>query len=262
MGTIIAIANQKGGVGKTTLAVHLAAWLARQGRSVALVDADPQGNATSWVLDGDTTDSGLFRLLVVGDNLNRVLRRVNGRWNVHLLPGNGRTGEAMIFLAATGKPFHTIAVALSPLRERVDHVLVDTPPSNAAGFRELLFAADWLLVPTLAERLSLEGVVLMARTCTQIAADHGHGPRLLGIVPNKIQRRVVEHRHQLAEMVRVFGSRIWPPIAQSIRVAETTSRGQVLFDYVPGHPVTRAVDLVGQRLVENVRAAGGTNAQK
>lgn len=259
MGSIIAIANQKGGVGKTTLAVHLAVWLSRQGRRVALVDADPQGNATSWVLDGDTSDPGLFRLLVVGEDLDRVVRSIDGRWNVGLLPGNGRTGEAMIFLAATGKPFGTIAEALRPLGDCVDYVLVDTPPSNAAGFRELLYAADWLLVPTLAERLSLEGVVLMARVCSDLARDHGRGPRLLGIVPNKIRRGVVEHREQLAEMVRVFQARIWPPITESIRVAESSSRGQVLFDYAPDHQVTRAVDLVGQRLLENL---GGNDGQK
>ena len=95
---IVAVANQKGGVGKTTLVVHLGSWLSRRGYRVALVDGDPQGNLSSWLLDGALEDDGLFRLLVVGDPLQRVVRAVGGEWQLALLPGNHRTGEAMIFL--------------------------------------------------------------------------------------------------------------------------------------------------------------------
>ena len=157
MATTIAIANQKGGVGKTTLAVHMAAFLAAHGQRVALIDADPQGNASSWLLDGDTTQAGMFQLLVVGTPALELAQPVNG-WRIRLLPGNSRTGEAFIFLAATGKPFDTVAQMLRPLSRDVDYTLIDMPPSKGAGFREVLFAADAVLVPTQLERLSLEGV--------------------------------------------------------------------------------------------------------
>jgi len=160
---IIAIANQKGGVGKTTLTVHLAAWLAKRDKAVVVIDGDPQGNATSWLMDGEQSN-GLFRLLVMGEKLGQVIQTANNRWNVGLIPSNDSTGEAMIFLAATGKPFDTIAQALQPLSRVSDFALLDMPPSKAAGFRELLFAADWVLVPTQLERLSLEGVGFMAHT--------------------------------------------------------------------------------------------------
>jgi len=90
---IIAIINPKGGVGKTTLAVHLAAWLTRQGRRVVLVDGDPQGNATSWLLDGDTGDPGFFRLLAMEEQPKKVLRIVNDeRWGgIGLIPCNAKT---------------------------------------------------------------------------------------------------------------------------------------------------------------------------
>ena len=246
---IIAIANQKGGVGKTTLAVHLAAWLARQDRRVVLVDGDPQGNATSWLLDGDTSDPGMFRLLVVGEPLKAVLRIVNDeRWDkIGLIPGNDRTGEAMVFLSATCKPFDTVAKAIRPLGQVANYVLLDMPPSKSAGFQELLFAADQVVVPTQLERLSLEGVSFMARTCREIRRQWRKGPQLLGIVPNMV-RKTVEHREQFEALVETYGAIVWPPIPLSVRVAEACSYGTVIFDHAPRDIVTKAMRQVAQRL--------------
>ena len=254
MTRVIAVANQKGGVGKTTLTVHLAVYLARHGQRVAVVDADPQGNASSWLLDGDTTQAGMFNLLVVGTPAAALAQPVNG-WGVRLLPGNSRTGEAYIFLAATGKPFDTVAQLLRPLAHDVDYTLIDMPPSKGAGFREVLFAADCALVPTQLERLSLEGVAFMAATAGELQKQHGHGPQLLGIVPNMTRRATVEHRQQMAELVKTFGPTVWPPIPLSVRVAEACSYGRNLFDFAAGEPVTLALAEIGQRVLDNAEAA-------
>ena len=247
---IISIANQKGGVGKTTLAIHLAVWLTCQGKRVVLVDGDPQGNATSWLLDGDTSDPGLFRLLVVGEPLKNVVRIVNKEhWGrIGLLPGNDRTGEAMTFISATRKPFDMVAKAIRPLDRVANYVLVDMPPSKAAGFQELLFAADWVLVPTQLERLSLEGVSFMARTCQELRSQWKEGPRLLAIVPNMV-RQTVEHREQFETLVQEYGTVVWPPIPLSVKVAEACSFGSVLFDHAPGEMVTKAMSQVARRLL-------------
>jgi chromosome partitioning protein len=251
--TVIAVANQKGGVGKTTLTIHLAVYLARHGRRVTVVDADPQGNSTSWLLDGDTTRDGIFQLLVVGTPAAELAQPVNG-WGVRLLPGNSRTGEAYIFLAATGKPFDTVAQMIHPLAREADYTLIDMPPSKGAGFREVLFAADWVLVPTQLERLSLEGVAFMAATAQEMASGRGRAPRLLGIVPN-MTRRASEHTQQMAELVKTFGPTVWPPIPLSVKVAEACSYGRNLFDSAPGEKVTLALAEIGQRVIENAEAA-------
>ena len=248
---IVAFANQKGGVGKTTLTVHIGAWLSKQGKKVILVDGDPQGNTTSWLLDGVIDDAGMFRLLVVGDPLPQIIRPVAGEWHLRLLPGNRRTGEAMIFLSATGKPFDTIANALRPLTNLGDYVLIDMPPSRAAGFQELLFAADWVLVPTQLERLSLEGVNFMAHAVNELARTRGHGPRLLAIVPNMV-RHTREHSEQLKMLVGLYGPAVWPPIPLSIRVTEACSFGQSLFDFAPTALVTGAVVEVAKRFLQNI----------
>ena len=248
---IIAVANQKGGVGKTTLAVHLAAWLARRDRRVVLVDGDAQGNATSWLLDGDTGDPGFFRLLAMEEPPKKVLRIVNDeRWgSIGLIPGNAKTKEAMTSLLTTGKPFDTADRAFRPLAQIADCVLVDMPPGQPAGFREMLFAADGVVIPTQLERLSLEGLNLTIRICAELRRQWGRGPRLLAIVPNMV-RKTVEHREQFKTLVEAYGPTVWPPIPLSTKVAEACSFGQALFDYAPDDPATKAMAQVARRLYE------------
>jgi len=105
----------------------VAAWLAERNKRVIVVDGDPQGNATSWLLDGDISDPGLFRLLVQKHRLGEVVRSVNDRWKgIGLLPGNDETGDAMLFLSVTSKPFDTVARSLRPLGKAADYVLEDS----------------------------------------------------------------------------------------------------------------------------------------
>ena len=133
--TIIALSNQKGGDGKTTLAVHLAVGAARHGKRVILVDADPQGNATSWLCDGND-DDGVYRLLMNSDKLPRVVQPLT-KWGLGLVGGNFRTGEALTMLAAVNR----LGDSSAPALETRDLVIVDMPPSRAAGFIEILSAA-------------------------------------------------------------------------------------------------------------------------
>ena len=113
-------------------------------------------------------------------------------------------------------------------------------------------AADWVLVPTQLERLSLEGVAFMSQTCGELVRERGHGPRLLGVVPNMARRQTIEHRAQMDELVAAFGAIVWPPIPLSVRVAEACAFGTTLFKHAPDEPVTDAIRTIGQRLIKNL----------
>jgi len=250
-GHIVAVANQKGGVGKTTLALHLGAAIARAGLRVIVADADTQGNASSWMLGQMPARSGFYDLFVCEHALPDVIQAVNGHWGLGLIPGNDGTAQAMTVLATLQRPFETIARGLRPLANAVDYVFIDMPPSKAAGFNELLFAADLILIPTQLERHSLEGVVFMAQACRDIIAHHGHGPRLLGIVPNMRRRNTRLHRRQHAALLQTFQSVVWPSIPESIAIADAASAGRVIFDTDPRSAAAQQLGLVARRLLEN-----------
>jgi chromosome partitioning protein len=235
-------------VGKTTLAVHLAYGAARAGKRVVVVDADPQGNATSWLLDGEQ-DEGMFRLLLVAEPPVRLLRGIRA-WNVGLIPGNYRTGEALAMLAAVGR-LAEIPMRIRPLAEIADLVLMDLPPSRMAGFNELLLSVDWVIVPTQLERLSLEGVGLLAHALAELepARKNGGCPRLMGIVPNMTRAQTKEHQAQMAELTGVFGQAVWPPLPLTIRVTEAATFGKTVFDLCPGEPVAKAMRAVLKRML-------------
>jgi len=246
MGQIIAIANQKGGVGKTTLAVHLAVGAARARQRVIIVDADPQGNATSWLLDGEQ-DEGMYRLLLLNEPPVKLVRGLRA-WGVGLLPGNYRTGEALSMLGAVGR-LAEVPSRIKPLGESADLVILDMPPSRMSGFMEIMSSADWVIVPTQLERLSLEGVSLLAQTISQ-AQD---GPRLMGIVPNMVRAQTTEHQAQMQSLIKAFGATIWPPIPLTIRVTEASSYGTTLFDLAPREMATQAMSAMVSRVLEVLR---------
>ncbi len=248
---IVCIANQKGGVGKTTLTVHLGAYLSHHGQRVTVIDADPQGNATQWIVPTGAPFNGLAQaLLPPHPVITSLLMPISGEWNLDLCPGGPDTADTLIYLSAAHKPFVTISDTLQPLRDTDMIVLIDMPPSRAAGFKELLFASDYLIVPTQLERASLVGVSLTHQTTLEIQAKHGHAPQLLAIIPNMAKHRI-EHHNRLDELTNAFGSVVWPPVPDAIAVAEANGFSEPLFTYDPRAKVTLAMITIGQRFMQN-----------
>jgi chromosome partitioning protein len=251
MGTIVAISNQKGGVGKTTLAVHLAVDAARRGKRVILLDADPQGNATSWLTGGDLSESGIFDLLVASKPMVSCVKMIE-KFNLELVPGNARTDDAMRFLAVTGR-LDAIPSIVAQMGKAADVVIIDMPPSRSMGFQDLLGASDWVLVPTQLERMALEGVMLMAQTADDLLRA-GRGPRLLGVVPN-MARPVNEHKAQMNDLINVFHASVWPPLPMSVRVAEACAYGETVWAVAPRDPISLSLTLVCERFHQNLWGA-------
>lgn len=237
----IAIINSKGGVGKTTLAVTLAAGLAGAGKRVVLVDTDPQGNVSKWF--GMPEEAGIYDLLVKERPVSDLLRLVpaakwwpNGTDGVlAILPGNARTTTASVTLAIDNAPASTLRRGLAPLASGVDFVILDTAPTITELMANIIIAADAALIPTETRILSVNGVI---KTMGRIEAIHDEvALPVVGIVPTKHQGWLVECRENLQSLANLYGGMVWPPIAERTAWSEAPSYGKTIFAYAPAnHP--------------------------
>jgi len=252
--TVIAPVNNKGGVGKTTLTAHLAVYFASRGLRVICADVDTQANLTSLLLGGQES-AGMYNMLVDRKMppIETLIQTVTyGGQKFGLLAGE-EYQDAMGMLAM-GSRLNLVTERLKIVSGYADVMLLDMPPSKALGFRQLLAAADWLLIPTIMERLSIEGVAKIMEVSAEM------GIRLMGIVPNKV-RRVREHVEQGRELMAVLqrmkrADLLWPPIPETIRIADAQAVGQTIFEYEPGNPASVQLEEIGARALQILRGNG------
>jgi chromosome partitioning protein len=246
---ILAIINQKGGVGKTTTAVTLAHGLARAGRSVLLVDLDAQGNVADAL--GMQKGPGLYELLIEG----RWQPVPSGRPGLDLILGDKTTVQAKQVL--TGRDFREYAVkeALEPAGDLYDVIVLDVAPGVDILHIAALVAATHFLIPVSLDHLALVGVgdaLVSVASLRKVGAFRG---QLLGVLPTFFERTTRESHVQLEILATQFKGLVWPPIPLDVHCREAVAHGQTLYEYAPG---TRA--LAGARLAPNGKLIGGYDA--
>jgi len=228
----IAIANRKGGVGKTTIAVALGQWLAERGRTL-LVDLDSQANATEQL--GLRLQPGVFSWLA--SEGVATIERCEG---LDVIPGDASTERLNLIMAGEGD-MGALERGLWDLKASYQWVLMDCPPSMSMVTRAAIYAADYVLCPTLCEYLSVAGVRQLMVLMAQMRERLGRRVRLMGIVPNRYDRRTNEHRTNLRHLVRAYGAygsrgagRTWPPLGQAIAVARASAEGVPIWGTLKG----------------------------
>jgi chromosome partitioning protein len=235
VGEIIACANQKGGVGKTTTVVSLASYLAMDGRSVLLVDMDPQGNATSGIgIDRDAITSSVYDVLLGGVPIMDAVvpTSVDG---LSVLPANRSLSGAEVELVPHKGRERRLKYVLEGVGETFDFVLIDGPPSLGLLTVNSLTAADSVLIPLQCEYYALEGLSQLMSTVDLIREHLNPGLELKGVVLTMHDGRTSLSADVATEVRRHLGAQVFDAVVpRSVRLAEAPSYGRPIGEYSPG----------------------------
>ncbi len=253
---VIAVANQKGGVGKTTTTINLAACLAALGQRVLLLDFDPQANATSGLgLEKIEGGSAYRALMGEGGLLEKIKPTAYER--LEIIPSEVDLCGADIELARLENHLQRLALVVRPILDakRFDVMLVDCPPSLGILTLNAFAAADAVLVPLQCEYFALEGVSMLNRIIGQLH-DAGTNPRLelFGVVMTMFDGRTKLSQQVVDEVRQHFGERVFETlIPRSTRLAEAPSHGKPVMYYDKSGPGTAAYELLAQEVLRRLQ---------
>lgn len=242
---IIAIANQKGGVGKTTTSVNLSACLAAEEKKVLLVDVDPQGNATSgYGVDKSKIEQSIYNVLVDGLPIQEAIQETIFK-NLHILPATIELAGAEVELVSALSRETKLKRALDQIKKNYDYVIIDCPPSLGLLTLNSLTAADSVLMPIQCEFYALEGVSQLMNTVKLVQQNLNSDLTLEGVLLTMYDSRTKLSMQVAEEVKNHFQERVYQTvIPRNVRLSEAPSYGQPIIEYDPkskGAEVYRAL---------------------
>lgn len=257
MAKSIAVANQKGGVGKTTTAVNLAAVIASWGKKVLLVDADPQGNATSGVgVQRGSFRKGLYHALVLDEPLQDVTLDT-GLSGLYIVPSNKDLAGAEIELVEVEHRELRLRQCLEAVHDQYDYIFIDCPPSLGLLTLNALTAAKSLLVPIQCEYYALEGVTELFDTLARIRRLHNPTLTIEGLLLTMYDERTNLSSAVAADLRDFYGKQVFETvIPRNVRLAEAPSYGKPIMTYDPQSKGAEAYSKLAREIVDESKGLG------
>jgi chromosome partitioning protein len=251
MPPVISIVNQKGGVGKTTTAVNLAAGLAETGKFVLLVDLDPQGNATSGLgAKPEENESGLYHAIVGQARIHDIIKNT-AHMGLRVAPGTPDLAGANVELVNVEGRERKLSDIISEAKHAYDYIIIDCPPSLGILTLNGLVAADHVLIPVQAEYYALEGLGQLLKTIDLVRENIKPELNVLGAVLTMYDSRNRLSEEVLHELSKYFPNNIFRSVVpRTVRVAEAPSYGQSIFHYEPSGKGAKAYERLTREFLD------------
>ncbi len=251
MGQVISIANQKGGVGKTTTAINVSTILAKRNKKILLIDADPQGNATSGVGLEKNVEKSVYDVLINDLSINEIILDTSIK-NLRVCPANINLAGAEVELVSQMSREQRLKEKLDEVKEEYDFIFIDCPPSLGLVTLNAFTASDSVLIPVQCEYFALEGLGQLLNTVNLVKKHLNRNLEIEGAVLTMYDMRTNLSNQVVKEVQRYFGDKVYKTvIPRNIKLSEAPSYGMPISMYDPKSKGARAYERLAKELLTN-----------